>query len=102
MADAAKVIDNIAARRFETELDGRLSQLAYQRHGDRLVLIHTEVPPELEGRGVGGELVAAALATARREGLTVVPLCPFARHWLERHRDIAEGVSVDWGGPDPT
>ena len=34
-----------------------------------------------------------------REGLTVVPLCPFARKWLERHPQAASGVSVDWGPP---
>jgi hypothetical protein len=29
--------------------------------------------------------------------LTVVPLCPFARGWLERHPDVAARATVDWG-----
>src|SRR5262249_35231545 len=66
---------------------------------DRLVLLHTEVPAALGGRGLGGRLVRAAVERASGEGLTVVPLCPFARTWLERHPDVAENVTVDWGEP---
>jgi uncharacterized protein len=42
------------------------------------VLAHTEVPLQLEGRGIGGRLVTAAVDRAAREGPTLVPLCPFA------------------------
>jgi predicted GNAT family acetyltransferase len=28
--------------------------------------------------------------------MTIVPLCPFARGWLERHPDEAARVPVDW------
>jgi hypothetical protein len=62
--------------------------LAYERSDGRLALLHTEVPGELEGRGVGGALVRQAVAWARGEGLEVVPLCPFAASWLERHPDV--------------
>jgi predicted GNAT family acetyltransferase len=34
---------------------------------------------------------------AAREGMTVVPLCPFARGWLQRHPDIAGRAAIDWG-----
>jgi len=34
----------------------------------------------------------------------VVPLCPFARSWLERHPDVAARAAIDWapggGGSD--
>ncbi len=95
--DAPQVTDNPAESRFELRADGHLAELDYRLNGKRLVLIHTETPPELEGRGFGGRLVAAAVDRAKREGLTVVPLCPFARGWLERHGAEAAGVSVDWG-----
>ena len=41
--------------------------------------------------------MAAAVDRAAREGLTVVPLCPFARGWLERHAAEAAEVTIDWG-----
>lgn len=63
------------------------------------MLVHTGVPDALGGQGIGGQLVQAAVDRAARERLTVVPLCPFARKWLERHTDIAEKVNVDWGAP---
>ena len=97
MSDAPPVTDNQAESRFELWVDGRLAELPYRRNGKRLVLIHTEVPEELEGRGLGGALVRAAVDRAAREGLTVVPLCPFARGWLQGNPDTAAKAAIDWG-----
>jgi uncharacterized protein len=96
VSDSANVIDNTGASRFELREDGRLAELVYRSRGDRLVLVHTEVPVELEGRGIGGRLVTAAVDRAVREGLTLVPLCPFARGWLERHPEAASKAVIDW------
>jgi predicted GNAT family acetyltransferase len=97
MSDAPQVTDNQAGSRLEIQAGGQVATLLYRRRGDRLVLIHTEVPEEQEGQGLGGDLVTAAVDRAAREGLTVVPLCPFARGWLERHPDVASRVTIDWG-----
>ena len=94
-----KVIDNRAESRFELDGDGVLAELIYRRRADRLVLVHTEVPDAMSSHGIGGRLVKAAIDRAAAEGLTIVPLCPFARQWLERHRESAEQVNVDWGEP---
>jgi uncharacterized protein len=97
VSETPPVTDNQAESRFELWVDGRLAELPYRRNGNRLVLIHTEVPVELEGRGLGGALVMAAVDRAKREGMTVVPLCPFARGWLQRHPDTASQAAIDWG-----
>ncbi len=97
VSDSAEVIDNTDASRFELGADGWLAELVYRIRGDRLVLVHTEVPVELEGRGIGGRLVTAAVDRAAREKLTLVPLCPFARGWLERHPEAASKAVIDWG-----
>ena len=96
VSDSADVTDNTDASRFELRADGWLAELIYRIRGDRLVLVHTEVPVELEGRGIGGRLVTAAVDRAAREGLTLVPLCPFARGWLERHPETATRAVIDW------
>ncbi len=93
---AAPVTDNTTAARFEVWVDGHLAELRYRRNGQRLVLIHTEVPAALGGHGLGGRLVLAAVERAAREGLTIVPLCPFARDWLARHPDVAGRAGIDW------
>src|SRR4051812_15484856 len=99
MSEAA-VVDNPAVGRFELNLDGHLSELVYRVNGNRLVLIHTEVPQELEGRGLGGQLVRAALEKARADHLIVVPRCPFATKWLHRHPEAAAGIEIE--GLSPT
>jgi predicted GNAT family acetyltransferase len=90
------VVDNTAEERFEIREDGQLAELVYHVHGDRFTLIHTEVPDALGGRGLGGQLVQAALERARRDHLTIVPSCPYARSWLEKHRDQIGDVAIDW------
>ena len=97
VSDAQQVTDNQPESRFELRVDGLLAELPYRRNGKRLVLIHTEVPEQLEGHGLGGALVTAAVERAARDGLTVVPLCPFARGWLQRHPDVAGRADIDWG-----
>ena len=89
------VVDNPAANRFELVRDGHLAELVYRVRGQQLVLVHTGVPAELGGQGIGGLLVQAALERAEREGLTIVPQCPFARGWLERHPNEAGRVAVE-------
>ena len=90
------VVDHRDEERFVLEQGGHTAELVYHLNGTRFVLIHTEVPDELGGHGIGGQLVRAALDRARAEGLTVVPKCPFARSWLEQHPDVADGITVDW------
>jgi uncharacterized protein len=96
VSDSAGITDNTDVSRFELHADGWLAELIYRVRGDRLVLVHTEVPVQLEGRGIGGRLVTAAVDRAAREGLTLVPLCPFARDWLERHPEAASRAVIDW------
>lgn len=84
--------------RYVAVVDGHEAELVFRRDGDRLLIQHTEVPDALEGRGLGGALVRAAVAGAIEQHLTIVPRCPFARRWLERHPEEAGAVSVDWDG----
>lgn len=92
----ADIVDNQTAHRFELQEDGHMAELVYRVTGDRLVLVHTAVPDELGGRGIGGRLVQASVARAAAEGLTVVPQCSFARTWLEGHPEAVGDVAVDF------
>ena len=96
------VTDDAAHHRFLIRQDASDAELVYHRNGWRLVLIHTGVPEEIGGRGLAGQLVRAAVARAREEGLTLVPVCPYASRWLREHPDDVAGVTVDWnaGGDD--
>ena len=62
----SEVVNNETARRFEMTVDGHTGFLNYAKTGSRIELIHTEVPPELGGRGIGGALAKAALDYAQQ------------------------------------
>jgi predicted GNAT family acetyltransferase len=96
MRDHPPVIDNADEQRFELTAEGHLAELVYRVRDDRLVLVHTGVPDELGGRGIGAALVRAAIEKARAGELTVVPNCPFARGWLRRHPDEAAAIRIEW------
>ncbi len=93
------VEDRVDERRFVLEVDGHLAQLQYRVHNGKLILVHTEVPEELGGRGLGGVLVESSLDKAAAEGLTVWPWCPYARSWLQKHPEEAKNVTIDWADP---
>lgn len=88
------------ARRFTFEPAAATAFLEFRRRADHFIIVHTVVPPELEGQGVGGQLVTAAVDHAVSHGLTVVPVCPFARAWLRSHSDVAARVNIDWPTTD--
>jgi uncharacterized protein len=90
------VVDVPQESRFVYRTADAVAELDYRLNGSRFILIHTEVPDALSGHGVGGRLVRAALDRAVRDGLTVVPWCPFSRHWLQEHPDEAARVTIDW------
>jgi predicted GNAT family acetyltransferase len=95
----ATVVNVPEAHRFELLLDGqRIGELAYRQRKGRIAFTHTNVNPAYEGRGFGGRLAEAALADARRQGLTVVPLCPFIAWYIEQHPEHGNLVAADYAG----
>ena len=84
--DEAEVVHVPEQSRYELRLNGRLVGLAaYRRRDGRIAFTHTEVDESLEGRGFGSRLAEAALDDAARQGLDVVPLCPFIGYYIEQH-----------------
>ena len=87
-----------AENRFEAHIGGKTAFLAYRRMPGKLVLVHTEVPSELAGHGIGSALVRAGIEFAREHGLTIVPLCPFATDYIRRHPEYLDLVHPDYRG----
>ena len=87
------VVHDSAEHRFRIDLPEGQASLDYLERDGRMVLLHTGVPGDAEGEGVGGSLVRAALDHARAAGLDVVPQCPFARAYVERHPEYADLVA---------
>jgi predicted GNAT family acetyltransferase len=82
-------------RRFEIYLAGeRVGLATYHDESDRRVMLHTEIRPDLGGRGLAGQLVRAALDATRAEGLLVVPQCPYVKDFIEKHPEYADLVGA--------
>jgi predicted GNAT family acetyltransferase len=80
-----EVIDNAAAHRFEITVNGQLAITTYRIQGGHMILPHTEVPDALQGQGIAGKLVKAALESARQQGLKVIPSCSYVAAYMKRH-----------------
>ena len=88
------VRDNPKGRRYELLLDGeRVGEILYSLKPAKIVLLHTEIAPSLEGTGLGGHLVADALDDIRSRGLQVMPLCPFVAAYIRRHPEYEDLVT---------
>jgi predicted GNAT family acetyltransferase len=79
------VQDNKNASRFEINVDGQVAILDYERKGNELAILHTEVPDALRHRGLGSLLAKTAIAAARAEGLRLKVLCPFVQAYRRTH-----------------
>ena len=86
--NVGQVRNNAAERRFELDADGHTALAYYTIAGDVITFRHTEVPPAVEGHGIGSRLVRGALEFARAQGLKVVPQCPFASAYMAKHPEF--------------
>ena len=84
-----EITHNASSQRFEAKVDGLLCRCDYRMHGNTMMLVHTEVPPQLEGRGLASHLVRAAFDHAREKGMDVLPVCSYVRTWAQRHPEVS-------------
>ena len=77
--------NNEEKTRYETNVDGKTAFSAYTLDGDTMTFTHTEVPPELEGKGIAGAIVKYALNDARSNKLGVVAACSYVASYVRRH-----------------
>lgn len=82
--------NNEEKSRFETTVDGKTAFSAYDRNGDTVTFTHTEVPPELEGKGIAGAIVKHALEDARSNNLGVVAACSYVASYVRRHPEYED------------
>ena len=64
------------------------AEMTFSKAGSKIQIIdHTGVPNDLSGQGVGRALVEYMVMDMRDRGLKIIPLCPFTRATLEKHRE---------------
>ena len=99
MAEDYKLIDNEEKHRYEFQIDGKIAEIDYiKSNNGEIYLVHTEVPASLSGKGVGSQLAEKALTDIERQGLRLVPLCPFVAGYIHKHpewkRIVMRGIHI--------
>jgi predicted GNAT family acetyltransferase len=84
---------NAEEHRYEAHVGPALAGWSeYHEQPGLVTVLHTEVDPEYEGKGLGSQLVRGMLEDIRSRGLRVLPVCPFVGSYLQRHPEFAELV----------
>lgn len=84
-----EVIDNANQGRFEMALGEELAVSYYKIVHGRVVLLHTEVPQQLSGQGIGSQLAHGVFEIIRSRGQHVVAKCPFMAAYASRHPEYS-------------
>ncbi|KAA5548799.1 GNAT family N-acetyltransferase [Adhaeribacter rhizoryzae] len=80
-----EIINNPENQRFETTIDGKTAFVHYKLRPHVITVLHTEVPKELEGRGIAAALSKFVLEYIADQKLKLVPLCPYMQNYLQKH-----------------
>jgi len=90
---ATEVRNNPELNRYELRIEGELEGfVTYRERPGLIALVHTEIDKRLEGQGFAGQLVSGALDDARGRELHVLPFCPFANSYIQRHPQYTDLV----------
>ena len=94
MAASFTIINNEQQLHFETRLeDAELAFIEYRWHKDVLVLMHTVVPEQHEGKGIAGALAKFALEYAREKKLKMLVYCTYVKGYMKRHPEYDDLLS---------
>jgi len=84
--DELEIVDVPDRRRYEVRVGSRVvGHLRYARSGQAITLVHTEVDPDQEGKGIASRLAVAVLGDVLGQDLAVVVRCPFVAAYVRRH-----------------
>lgn len=66
-------------------------KMTFEKQGDNSIVIeHTVVEKEFEGRGLAKELYLFVVDYARKEGLKIVPVCPYVKASFQKNPDHSD------------
>ena len=67
------------------------AEMTFRKEANGTIIIdHTGVPPEYEGRGIAAMLVNQAIADAREQGFKITPVCSYVVAQFRRHPEWAD------------
>ncbi|MFC3614912.1 GNAT family N-acetyltransferase [Lutimaribacter marinistellae] len=96
-------MSDIAITREDSDTKGRYvatitgvegeGEMTFSKASETMIIVdHTAVPDSMRGMGVAGALALRVISDARAAGQKIVPLCPFLRGYMDRHREETSDV----------
>lgn len=82
-----QVLNNKTNLQFEVYQNESLAVLQYRLKDNTIYFMHTGVPKELEGKGIGSTLAKFGLDYAKNNGYKIVVYCPFVVQYVKEHRE---------------
>lgn len=78
---------------FYEEAGKELAGMYYSKKSDKHISIdHTEVDESLGGKGVGKLLLEATVDFARKNSMTITPICSYAKHVMDKNLEAYKDV----------
>lgn len=90
MAPDFKITNNEKLMHFELHEGDDIAFLEYRIYKNDIAFMHTEVPENLEGKGIASALAAYAFDFAREHNKPVMVYCPFVASYLKRHPELRD------------
>ncbi|ATU90545.1 GNAT family N-acetyltransferase [Phyllobacterium zundukense] len=88
------VEDNVTYDRYEMPIAAGFIAAAYDRiEDDTVILVHTEVPFEYSGQGIGSRLADGVFDLIRQSGRKVVPKCTFMAKFSASHPEYRDMIA---------
>ena len=93
-----QLIDNEELNQYEYHIDSYIPHIEYKKRKNEIALIHTSMPEDLRGQGIGTQLIKDTLDDISRQGLKVIPICGAVAHFMKKHpeynRLLKEGIYI--------
>lgn len=70
---------DLIKKKFTLDINGEEARVEYDWKNDKMYLIHSEVPYNLRGRGIGKELVLKTFEKLHEEGYKAVAICSYIK-----------------------
>jgi len=90
-----ELVKNVANNRFEIQVDKHMAFIEYKQNGNTITLVHTEVEPELEGKGAATAVVEKTLDYIEKNNFKLIPICPFVKTYIQRHPEWEKIVDAN-------
>jgi predicted GNAT family acetyltransferase/glutaredoxin len=84
------IVDDKENQRYTLDINGELAKVDYNLRDGKMYLVHSEVPYNLRGQGIGKVLVEKTFEKLTEENYTAVAVCSYiqavknrSEHWKE-------------------